>query len=159
MARIGVLSDTHGLVRPEAIQALSGSDLIIHAGDIGQPEVIRALESIAEVRAVRGNVDTGAWAEPLPAFDVLELESRLIYVVHDRAAMGIDPTAAGFDVVISGHSHRPGVERAGAVLYVNPGSAGPRRFRLPIALARLDLCAQQVEAEIIPLETGGAQQP
>jgi uncharacterized protein len=149
---IGVISDTHGLLRPEAVAALQGSDLIIHAGDIGSPEVILALRKTAPLVAVRGNVDRGAWARQYPATEVVEVDGVLVYVLHDRQQLDVDPAAAGFGVVISGHSHRPSVTNDGGILYLNPGSAGRRRFRLPVTVARLTVHAGEAAAEIIELE-------
>jgi putative phosphoesterase len=136
---IGLISDTHGLLRPEATVALHGSDLIIHAGDIGSASIIEELRAVAPVVAVRGNIDKDPWASELPLTAVVEARSALIYVLHDVHQLDLDPATAGFQIVISGHSHKPGrIERSG-VLYVNPGSAGPRRFRLPVTIARLNL--------------------
>ncbi len=145
----GVISDTHGLLRPEAATALAGCDLIIHAGDIGKPEVLEALRSIAPVTAIRGNVDR--WAQSLPDSESVEVEGRRLYVLHDLKTLGFDPRAAGFDVVIAGHSHRPDVHERDGVLYLNPGSAGPRRFRLPVAVARLAVSATAVRPTLIEL--------
>ena len=128
---LGLISDTHGLIRPDALDALRGSDLIIHAGDIGDPAVLESLAKIAPVRAIRGNNDQGEWAASLPVTEVVELGSLSIYVLHNLAELDLDPVAAGCSVVISGHSHRPAIEKRDTVLYVNPGSAGPRRFSLP----------------------------
>ena len=151
IARIGVISDTHGLLREEALAALAGSDLIIHAGDVGDPEILGRLRALAPVTAVRGNIDTGAWASALPATAVVEDGAARIYVLHDIHDLDIDPASAGFHIVISGHSHRPSrTERAG-VIYLNPGSAGPRRFRLPITVARIDMVAEQLRMEIVDL--------
>jgi putative phosphoesterase len=136
---IGLISDTHGLLRPEALAALRGSDLIIHAGDVGTPEIIEQLRLVAPIVAVRGNIDKGVWADQLPLTAVAETRSALIYVLHDIHQLDLDPAAAQFDVVVSGHSHKPQETRRSGVLYINPGSAGPRRFRLPITVARLDL--------------------
>lgn len=136
---IGVISDTHGLLRPEALDALAGVEHIIHAGDIGSPEIVPRLGEIAPVTAIRGNVDTKPWAQALPAWDVVTLADRMIYVIHDVGDLDFDPTAAGIAVVVSGHSHQPKIECRGGVVYLNPGSAGPRRFKLPISLATLDL--------------------
>jgi len=136
---IGLISDTHGLLRPEALQALAGSGLIIHAGDVGKPEILDQLRAIAPVVAVRGNIDKGDWASHLPLTAVVETEAVLIYVLHDVHELDLDPAAAGFGIVISGHSHKASREERSGVLYVNPGSAGPRRFRLPLTVARLDL--------------------
>lgn len=139
MTTIGVISDTHGLLRPEAKQHLSGVDHIIHAGDIGGPDVIAELEKIAPVTAIKGNIDKEAWAAPYSDDETIKLAGRLIYVLHNRHDLGLDPKVAGFDIVISGHSHKPNIETIDGVLYLNPGSAGPRRFTLPIALALLEL--------------------
>jgi putative phosphoesterase len=152
MSRIGVISDTHGLLRPEALRALAGADLIVHAGDVGGPEVLEALRTVAPVVAVRGNNDRGAWAGALAATEVVEAGGRTLYVLHDLKTLDLDPRAAGFDAVIAGHSHHPRIERRDGVLYLNPGSAGPRRFRLPIALAWLDVGVSPIEAEIIQLD-------
>jgi len=134
---LGLISDTHGLMREEALRALQGSDLIVHAGDVGRPEILDALRAIAPVVAVKGNIDKGPWASALPSIAVAEAGAARIYVLHDIHALDLDPAAAGFHLVVSGHSHQPAsTERAG-VLYINPGSAGPRRFRLPITVARL----------------------
>lgn len=137
--RIGIISDTHGLLRPEACAQLAGVDHILHAGDIGGPEVIARLEALAPTTAIRGNNDTGAWAARYPDIARLTLGGRSFLVLHDLKALETDPAAAGIDVVVSGHSHRPKIETVGGVLYLNPGSAGPRRFTLPIAVATLDL--------------------
>jgi putative phosphoesterase len=145
---IGVISDTHGLLRPEALRALAGADRIIHAGDVGAPEVLEALARIAPLTAVRGNNDYEPWADVLPLTAVLEAGAALIYVLHDRNELDLDPTAAGFRVVVAGHSHQPGQERKGGVLYFNPGSAGPRRFRLPISVGRLVVDGDDVRGEI-----------
>lgn len=136
---IGLISDTHGLLRPEALRALAGSELIIHAGDVGKPEILDHLRAIAPVVVVRGNIDKGDWASPLPMTAVVETEVVRIYVLHDVHELDFDPAAAGFGIVVSGHSHKAGRDQRSGVLYVNPGSAGPRRFRLPITVARLDL--------------------
>ncbi len=152
MPRIGVISDTHGLVRPEALRALAGSDLIVHAGDVGAPEVLAALRAVAPVIAVRGNNDRGAWAAVLAETEVIERGGRSLYVLHDVKTLDLDPRTAGFDAVIAGHSHQPRVERRAGVLYLNPGSAGPRRFRLPVSVARLEVGARGVEAEILTLD-------
>jgi len=149
---IGVISDTHGLVRPEAVAALRGSDLIVHAGDVGHPAVLEALRAVAPVVAVRGNNDHGAWAEELSATEVVERAGVLLYVLHDLAELDIDLKAAGFHAVIAGHSHQPKLERREGVLYLNPGSAGPRRFKLPVALARVRVHAAGIDAELVELE-------
>ena len=148
---IGVISDTHGLLRPEAVEALCGVDLILHAGDVGSPEVLETLKEIAPVVAVRGNNDKGAWAEGLPHWDVAEVGAIYIYMLHDVKEIDLSPGAAGFQVVVSGHSHKPSVEERKGVLYVNPGSAGPRRFSLPISVARLTVSGEAVSAEVIEL--------
>jgi uncharacterized protein len=149
---IGVISDTHGLVRPQAVAALRGSDLIVHAGDVGSPAVLEALRAVAPVVAVRGNNDDGVWAEKLSAMEVVDLDGVLLYVLHDLAELDVDPKAAGFHAVIAGHSHQPKLERRGGVLYLNPGSAGPRRFKLPVALARVRIHAGVVDAELVELQ-------
>jgi hypothetical protein len=148
---VGVISDTHGLLRPQACTALEGSDIIVHAGDVGNPQILEQLRSIAETRAVRGNIDTGAWATLLPMTDVVEVGGVHLYVLHDLAALDLDPKAAGFAAVISGHSHRPVAQMRNGVLYLNPGSAGPRRFTLPIAVARLVIGDRLLSHEIIEL--------
>jgi len=142
--RIGIISDTHGLLRPEAEQGLAGVEHIIHAGDIGRPEIIAALGLIAPVIAIRGNVDTADWASRYPATRTVELGGRSIHILHDVHDLKLDPVSLGIDVVISGHSHRPGIETIDGVLYLNPGSAGPRRFSLPITLAILELTASGI---------------
>lgn len=150
---IGVISDTHNLVRPEALAALKGCGLILHAGDVCQPEVLDELERIAPVVAVRGNNDRGAWARALPRSRTLDLSGYRIHVIHDVKELRVDPTAEGFDAVVSGHSHNPGAQRKNGVLFLNPGSAGPRRFKLPVAVARLALGKRGLRARIVPLET------
>jgi len=151
MTLVGVISDTHGLLRPEAVDALRGSQLIIHAGDVGRPEVLEALREIAPVIVVRGNVDTHTWARELPAHDLVEVEGHVIYVLHNLSDLDLDPVAAGVSVVVSGHTHKPVVERRQGVLFLNPGSAGPRRFTLPIAVARLSCAKGNIWAELINL--------
>lgn len=149
---LGIISDTHGLLRPEATDALEGCERIIHAGDVGKPEVLGRLRQVAPVVAVRGNVDHGAWAEALPPTEVVDLDGVLLYVLHDLAELDLDPVKAGFKAVITGHSHRPAVDMKDGVLYLNPGSAGPRRFTLPVSLARLYLRGGTLEARIVELE-------
>ncbi len=149
---VGVISDTHGLLRPEALQALRGSEHIIHAGDIGAPEIIAELKKIAPVTAIRGNVDVHRWAREFPETEVVELDGKTIYVIHDVKAIDLNPRAAGFDAVISGHSHKPKQEMKNGVLYLNPGSAGPRRFRLPISVAKLEIGNGKMSAEIVALK-------
>jgi uncharacterized protein len=151
MRHIGVISDTHGLLRPQALAALRGSELIIHAGDVGDPAILAALGEIAPLFAVRGNIDRGAWARDLPARQIVQLEEYLIYVLHDVYELDLDPTSAGFHAIISGHSHRPKIETKDGVLYFNPGSAGPRRFDLPISVGRLMISHGGLRAEIIDL--------
>jgi putative phosphoesterase len=150
--RIGVIADTHGLVRPEALAALAGVERILHAGDIGGPDVLHALGRLAPVIAVRGNNDRGAWATAIPETEVVEVGGHALYVLHDLHALDLEPRAAGFAAVISGHSHQPRVYARDGVLYVNPGSAGPRRFRLPISLARLTVAGDRLDAELVTLE-------
>ena len=151
MKTIGVISDTHGLLRPEALAALQGSDYIIHAGDIEEPEILDRLKEIAPVTAVRGNVDYGPWADMVPETNVLEVEGFSIYVLHILDRLDLKPEAAGFAAVIYGHSHVPKQETKNGVLYFNPGSAGPRRFKLPVSLGRLIVRSGQIEAEILNL--------
>ena len=148
---VGLISDTHGLLRPEAIAALTGSDFIVHAGDIGSPDVLAGLSRLAPVTAIRGNVDRGPWAESLPATEVLQVGAAFIYVIHNIAELDLDPAAAGFRAVVSGHSHQPGWREKNGVLFVNPGSAGPRRFKLPIAVGRLRIADAGITAEVIEL--------
>ncbi|HVM95092.1 MAG TPA: metallophosphoesterase family protein [Candidatus Acidoferrales bacterium] len=148
---IGVISDTHSLLRPQALAALRGVEWILHAGDVGAPEVLDGLRRIAPVVAVRGNNDRGDWATSLPDTEVVEVGSTSLYMLHDLHDLDLDPRAAGFQAVISGHSHRPVIERRNGVLYLNPGSAGPRRFSLPVALARLEVHTSAVEASIVEL--------
>ena len=149
--RIGLISDTHGLLRPEAVAALQGCAQIIHAGDIGKPQVLDGLRAIAPLEAIRGNIDTADWAQVLPERLDLRIGGLTLHVLHDLKQLDIDPLAAGVDVVIAGHSHKPKVERRDGVLYVNPGSAGPRRFSLPICLALLELNDGQAQVELISL--------
>ena len=151
---VGLISDTHGLLRREALEALRGSELIIHAGDVGDPEILEKLRKLAPVVAVRGNVDTEPWAEALPLTTVAEAGSVLIYVLHDLNALSLSPAAAGFRVVVSGHSHKPTKLTRDGVLYVNPGSAGPRRFQLPVCVARLDLGAEPWNVGFMDLQYG-----
>lgn len=148
---IGVISDTHGLLRPEAVAALRGSDLIIHAGDVGDPAILADLAAIAPVRAIRGNVDVQLWARDLPETDVVEVDRISMYVLHNLKDLDLNPRAAGFAAVISGHSHKPSSEVRAGVLYFNPGSAGPRRFQLPISVGRIRITAGKVSAELVEL--------
>jgi putative phosphoesterase len=151
MAVIGVISDTHGLLRPEALKALRGSEFIIHAGDIGDPSILDALREVAPVTAVRGNVDGAAWGRKLPATNVLEVGGISIYILHSLLELDLKPEAAGFNVVISGHSHVPKQNVRNGVLYFNPGSAGPQRFQLPVSVGRLVVREGKVSAEIVEL--------
>jgi putative phosphoesterase len=148
---IGLISDTHGLLRPEAIEALKGSDFIIHAGDIGGPDVLAGLSRLAPVTAIRGNVDRGEWASSLPDNEVLQAGAAFIFVIHNLAERDIDPAAAGFQVVVSGHSHQPGWREKDGVLFVNPGSAGPRRFKLPITVGRLSVTDVGITVDLVEL--------
>jgi len=150
---IGVISDTHGLLRPEALDALRGSHHIIHAGDIGSSEIVEDLSRIARVTAVRGNIDKDAWAQQLPETEVVEFGKVSIYILHDLSKLDLNAKAAGFGVVISGHSHIPKQETRGGVLYFNPGSAGPRRFKLPVTLGRLIVDKGSVQSEILQLRS------
>jgi uncharacterized protein len=153
---IGLISDTHGLLRKEAVEALRGSDLILHAGDVGKPEILEELKKIAPVVAVRGNVDKDGWAQTLPETAVAEAGAVMIYVLHDVKALDLNPIAAGFHIVVSGHSHKPGKTERDGVLYINPGSAGPRRFQHPITVARLKLGRVPYEVEFVNLEAFAA---
>jgi hypothetical protein len=150
-SKIGLISDTHGLLREEALRALQGSDLILHAGDVGDPGILESLRRLAPVVAVRGNVDTEPWADSLPATEMVSASGVIVYLLHDVHSLDLVPQAAGFAIVLSGHSHKPKQERRNGVLYINPGSAGPRRFQLPISLARLDLSARPWSVEFVSL--------
>jgi putative phosphoesterase len=152
--RIGIISDTHGLLRPEAECRLTGVDHIVHGGDIGNPDIIAKLRRIAPVTAIRGNVDDGNWAEAFPETETLRLADRTVFILHDLKTLRIDPGALGIDIVVSGHSHVPKIETLGGVLYLNPGSAGRRRFRLPITLATLDITPDGVLPTIHELGGG-----
>jgi putative phosphoesterase len=154
MPRVGIISDTHGLLRPEATAFLRSSNFIVHAGDIGHAAVLTELGTVAPVTAVRGNNDTALWARGVPESGVLRVGEILVYVRHDLAELNIDPVAAGFRVVVSGHSHRPSVEERDGVLYVNPGSAGPRRFKLPVSVAELVVTGATVVARLAELGVG-----
>jgi len=156
MSRVGLISDTHGLLRPEATAFLRGSDFIVHAGDIGGGNILKELGDLAPLTAVRGNNDKGPWAEAVPETEVLQIGEIFIYVLHNLAELDLDPVAAGFHVIVSGHSHRPSVENRGGVLYVNPGSSGPRRFKLPIAVAELQVVGDAVKAQVVELDVSGA---
>ena len=154
MPLVGLISDTHGVLREEAVRALEGSDLIIHAGDVGKPEILDVLKGLAPLVAVRGNIDKGAWALALPVTAVAQAGPVAIYVLHDEHELDLDPAAAGFQIVVSGHSHQPRRRERSGVLYLNPGSAGPRRFKLPVTLARLDLGKTPWQIELIDLIAG-----
>lgn len=147
--RVGLISDTHGLLRPEVLDFLRGSDHIVHGGDVCDAGVLEALRAIAPVTAVRGNNDRGAWAAALRESELVRLDDVFVYAIHDLAEMDIEPGAAGVQVVVSGHSHRPSIERRDGVLYVNPGSAGPRRFKLPVSAAELTVDGDRVAARIV----------
>ena len=151
---VGLISDTHGLLRPQAVAALQGSDLIIHAGDIGKPEILIELERLAPVTAVKGNIDKAAWSANLPSTAVVEAGPASIYVIHNIDDLELDPAAAGFRVVISGHSHKPVQTERSGVLYINPGSAGPRRFHLPVTVARINFAATHCSVDFIELLRG-----
>jgi putative phosphoesterase len=149
---VGVISDTHGLLRPEAVAALTGVERIVHAGDIGSPDILTQLERLAPVVAVRGNNDRDAWAADIPETEVVEVGGVSLYVLHDLHELDLNPRAAGFAAVITGHSHQPRLDERDGVIYLNPGSAGPRRFKLPISLARLTVTDSRVQARLLTLE-------
>jgi putative phosphoesterase len=151
MLTVGLISDTHGLLRPEAVAALAGVDRIIHAGDIGGAAILTQLEAIAPTHAVRGNNDVGPWAERIAQRELIELAGVGIYVLHDLKELELDPAAAGCSVVVAGHSHRPGMSTRDGVLYINPGSAGPRRFSLPVALGFLEIDAGAARGRILEI--------
>ncbi len=148
---VGLIADTHGLLRPEALEALRNVDLVIHAGDVGRVEILETLKDLAPVRAVKGNVDRGAWAKELPKDELVEMGEISIYVYHGYEELDLDPQAAGCQVVVSGHSHKPGITEKQGVLYLNPGSAGPRRFKLPVILMRLYISGKAVRPELVHL--------
>jgi putative phosphoesterase len=150
---LGVISDTHGLVRPEALAALAGVERIVHAGDIGDQAVLDTLARVAPVTAVRGNNDRGRWAADIPETEVVEVGGVSLYLLHDLHELDLEPRAAGFAAVISGHSHQPRLDEKDGVLFLNPGSAGPRRFKLPISLARLRIAKGRVNAELVTLQS------
>jgi putative phosphoesterase len=152
---VGVISDTHGLLRPEAVEFLRGSEHIIHAGDIGSPEIVPALEKIAPVTAIRGNIDTQPWTRRFAETEVVELAGLHIYVIHDVNALDLNPKAAGFAAVISGHSHKPGQTTKDGLLYFNPGSAGPRRFSLPISIGKLEVGQGGIRGSLHTLQIQG----
>jgi putative phosphoesterase len=149
--KIGVISDTHGLLRPETVTYLQGCDHILHAGDIGDISILKSIEAIAPVTAIRGNIDERGTCRNLPATDIVELDSHLIYLIHDVNALDLDPAAAGFAAVISGHSHKAKIERIKNVLYFNPGSCGPQRFTLPITMGLLTIAGTELKPEILTL--------
>lgn len=149
---VGIISDTHGLLRPEAMKALKGVELIIHAGDIGTPGILDELRAVAPVVAVRGNMDTIQWARELPETEVVEIGEVFLYVLHDLAELDLNPAAPDFRAVISGHSHRPCIEERNGVLFLNPGSAGPRRFGLPASVAVLHIRGNSLDAQLIALD-------
>jgi len=151
MLRVGVISDTHGLLRPEATAFLRGCNHIVHGGDVGSENVLRELSVIAPITAVRGNNDQGPWARALPETELVQFGEVFVYVIHDLAQLDIEPQAAGVGVVVSGHSHQPAIQKRNGVLYVNPGSAGPRRFKLPIAVAELNVAGKSVTSRIVEL--------
>ena len=151
MVRIGLISDTHGLLRPQAMAFLHGSDFIVHAGDICDPDILEELKGVAPVTAVRGNNDTGAWARRLKQTEYLRIGAFSLYAIHDLAQLDVEPAAAGIRAVVSGHSHKPHVEERGGVLFVNPGSAGPRRFRLPVSAGEILLDGTSVRARAVEL--------
>lgn len=155
MQRVGIISDTHGLLRPEALAALQSSDLIIHAGDIGSPEILAALRIIAPLHVIRGNNDTEPWAGEIPDTLSLEVNGRTFFLIHNVKELDFRPSERGVDVVIAGHSHRPRNELVDGVLYFNPGSSGPRRFQLPITVGRLIVDHTEIRGEIIPLNVSG----
>jgi putative phosphoesterase len=152
MVNIGVISDTHSLLRPEALNVLQGSDHIIHAGDIGSPDVLERLEKIAPLTIVRGNIDTDAWAATIPVTNVSDIHGVLLYVLHDLKSLDLNPVVSGFAAVISGHSHAPKAEWRDGVLYFNPGSAGPRRFKLPLSIGRIRIEGKLLKPELILLQ-------
>ncbi|MGP0091260.1 MAG: metallophosphoesterase family protein [Xanthobacteraceae bacterium] len=149
---VGVISDTHGLLRPETLGALRGSDIIIHAGDVGDPAVIEGLRGLAPTSIVRGNIDTQSWAAALPMTARVEVGALAFYLLHDISQLDLDPAAAGFAAVIFGHSHQPSIETRAGVLFLNPGSAGRRRFKLPVAVARIRVSGQRLQPEIVELD-------
>ncbi len=151
MKKVGIISDTHGLIRPEALNLLKGSDLIVHAGDIGSEKVLTALKKLAPVNAVQGNIDFGNWVAKLPKTEVVEIDQILIYVIHNLDELDLSPVDANIDVVVYGHSHKPLIEKREGVFFINPGSAGPRRFHLPISIALLDIEGEKITPQILTL--------
>lgn len=153
MVKVGVISDTHGLMRPAALTALQGADLIIHAGDVGRPEVLDQLGELAPTHVVRGNIDMQSWASNLPATLDVDVHGLRFHVLHDISALDVEPMSAGIAGIVFGHSHKPFIETRDGVLYLNPGSAGPRRFRLPVTIARVRVSGRTLEPEIVTLES------
>jgi putative phosphoesterase len=149
---VGIISDTHGLLRREAVAALRGSDMIIHAGDVGNPDVIKKLAAIAPTHVVRGNIDTGSWAAHLPMTERVDVGERRFHVLHQISQLELDPAVAGFAAVVFGHSHQPLIETRAGVLFLNPGSAGPRRFKLPVTVARVGVAGPHMRPEIVELQ-------
>jgi len=158
MLRVGLISDTHGLLRPEATSFLRGSDYIVHGGDIGHPSILEELASLAPVTAIRGNNDTGSWAASLHETELLQVGEVCVYAIHDLARLAIDLASAGVRVVVSGHSHKPLITERDGVLYVNPGSSGPRRFKLPVAVAELIVDGASISARVVELDCRTATQ-
>lgn len=154
---VGVISDTHGLLRDEAIEALRGADHILHAGDIGDPDILDELRQLAPLTAVRGNVDTEKWARKLPLTEVIEIAGVSIYMLHNLDELDLKPEAAGFRVVVYGHSHHPKMEEKNGVLYFNPGSAGPRRFKLPVSVGKLFIESGKVRGELITVQVASRE--
>jgi putative phosphoesterase len=152
VARLGIISDTHGLLRPQAVEFLQGCDRILHAGDIGNAEILAQLSSIAPVTAIRGNNDTGAWAEAIAHTELFEFNGIHVYAIHDLSQLDIEPIAAGIHVVVSGHSHKPLIERRDGIFFVNPGSAGPRRFKVPISVADIVIEGSAISPRIAELD-------
>jgi putative phosphoesterase len=159
VARLGIISDTHGLLRPQAAAFLQGSDRILHGGDIGNAEVLTQLSAIAPVTAIRGNNDRGAWAQAIPETALFEFGGIHVYAIHDLSLLDIDPSAAGIQVVVSGHSHKPLIEQRDGIVFVNPGSAGRRRFKLPISVADILIEGGAISSRIVELKIDGAAQP
>ena len=150
--KIGIISDTHGLIRQSVVKSFKDVDLIVHAGDVGKPEVLETLQDITRVYPVRGNVDGGKWTDNLPFTEVVKVGQVFLYVLHDVIALDLDPVAAGFNAVISGHSHIPKIEEQNGVLFLNPGSAGPKRVRYPVSIAFLYVNGASIDTEIVELE-------
>jgi len=150
-SKVGVIADTHGLLRPEAIYFLKRCDLILHAGDVGNPDILKSLRSIAPTYAIRGNIDKGSWAKELPEKHVLEVEDKFFYLIHSIDDLDLDPAAAKFDAVIFGHSHQPTSYQKDGVWYFNPGSAGQKRFKLPVSIGRITIVNSRLESEIVTL--------